>query len=199
MALEGEQWSVQRCWGCSRDGSRGCSSPALSVRAGTILAITDPRAALQAGFLTQVTTGQRSQLLGLIYVFIVHVHLFNRSGPSSQRLPKRDNHPSFHSCDIIRSYFTDMMSLLRNTTSYFQKVFINAEVFCFFSSGLARTSGAGKLQSPEIFTRCSRQHYNPQYFFEKKRTDNNVGKQKSQATATSPSAMHHGKEKEVQG
>lgn len=54
-----------------------------------------------------------------------------------------------------------MMSLLRNRTRDFQKVFINAEAFLggffsgggvlffFFSSGLARTSGAGKLQSPE--------------------------------------------------
>lgn len=82
--------------------------------------------------MTQVTARQCSQLLGLISVFIVHVHLFNRSGPNSQPVPKRDNHPSFHSCDIIKSYFTDMMSLLRNTTFYFQKVFINAEVFCFF-------------------------------------------------------------------
>lgn len=49
-----------------------------------------------------------------------------------------------------------MMSLLRNRTRDFQKVFINAEAFLggfffffFFPSGLARTSGAGKLQSPE--------------------------------------------------
>lgn len=171
----------------------------LSGQGGTILPITDPGAALLEGSLTQVITGQHSQLLGLIYIFIVHVHLFNRSGPRSQCLPKRDNHPSFHSCDIIRSYFTDMMSLLRNTTSSFQKVFINAEVFCFFSSGLARTSGAGKLQSPEIFTRCSRQHYNPQYFFEEKRTDNSVGKQKSQLTATSPSTVQQGRRCRAEG
>lgn len=44
-------------------------------------------------------------------------------------MPRRNNHPSFPSCDIISSYFTDMMSLLRNRTRDFQKVFINAEAF----------------------------------------------------------------------
>lgn len=67
-------------------------------------------------------------------------------------MPRRNNHPSFPSCDIISSYFTDMMSLLRNRTRDFQKVFINAEAFLgvfFFFSSSGGTSGAGKLQSPE--------------------------------------------------
>lgn len=153
-----------------------------------------------SGFLPRVTTRQCSQLLGLIELFIVHVHLFNTSGPNGQRLPKRNYHPSFYSCGIMRSYFTDMMSLLRNKTFYFQKVFINAEGFLrFFSSGLARTSGAGKLQSPEIFTRRSKRNYNPQYSFERERTDNNVGNQQSQPTAKNPSAVERGRGTEVGG